>query len=41
MTEEEIRVKLIMEFIRLVERMPDYEDMKDIEKIVKYALTGE
>lgn len=41
MTEEEIRVKLIMEFIRLSERMPDSEDMKDIEKIVKYALTGE
>lgn len=41
MTEEEIRVKLIMEFIRLSGRMPDSEDMKDIEKIVKYALTGE
>lgn len=41
MTEEEIRVKLIMEFIRLADRMPDSEHMKEIEKIVKYVLTGE
>jgi hypothetical protein len=41
MTDEEIRMKLIMEFIRLAERMPESNDLKDIEQIVKYAKTGE